>query len=251
MIASADREVAIDTPEGVRFTLPLAGPGARFAAWTIDLVISIAAIMTLGKAFAIFQGIDADIVRAILTLSYFAITVGYGIAFEWWWRGQTIGKRVLGLRVVDAQGMQLEWSQILIRNLLRVVDLLPALYLVGGAAMLWTRNAQRLGDMAANTLVVRRREGTVIDPARIDVGRYNSLRENRPLAARLRQKMRPELAAVAYEAVLRRDEIDPIARIELFGQIAKDLRTVVQFPNELTEGMTDEQYVRAALDAVM
>ena len=251
MIADANRQVAIDTPEGIRFTLPLAGPGARFTAWVIDLAITLAAITTLSRTFAVFQGIDADIVRAILTASYFAISVGYGIAFEWWWRGQTIGKRVLGLRVVDAQGMQLEWSQILIRNLLRVVDLLPALYLVGGAAMLWTRNAQRLGDMAANTLVVRKREAIAIDPARINVGRYNSLRENRPLAARLRQKMRPNLAAIAYEAVLRRDEIDPLARVDLFRELAKELRQVVPFPNELTEGMTDEQYVRAALDAVM
>ena len=250
MIRARPKEIAIDTPEGVRFSLALAGPGARFAAWTIDLLIVAAATSSLGKALAAFQGINPDVVRAVTTAGYFVISIGYGIAAEWFWRGQTVGKRVLKLRVVDAQGLQLEFSQILIRNLLRVVDLLPALYLVGGAAVLLTRDAQRLGDMAANTVVIQQRPDGSVDIARITVGRYNSLLENRTLAARLRQKAMPELVAIAYEALVRRDEMEPLARVEVFRQAAERLRELSPFPEALTEGMTEEQFVRAALAAI-
>lgn len=250
MIAARPREIAIDTPEGVRFNLALAGPGARFAAGLIDFAIVIAATSSLAKVLGVFQGINADLVRAITTAGYFVISIGYAIAAEWIWRGQTVGKRVMKLRVVDSQGLQLEFQQILIRNLLRVVDILPALYLVGGAAVLLTRDAQRLGDMAANTVVIRQREGTAVDIARITVGRYNSLLENRMLAARLRQKAKPDLISAAYEALVRRDEMEPEARIEVFRRAAEQLRGLSPFPEELTEGMTDEQFVRAALAAI-
>jgi len=250
MILARAREVNIDTPEGVRFSLALAGPGARFAAWLIDLLVIAAATSTVAKVLFLLHGISSDLVAALTAIGYFAISVGYGIALEWFWHGQTIGKRVLHLRVVAAQGLQLQWSQILIRNLLRFVDSLPALYLVGGAALLLTRDAQRLGDMAANTVVIRQLGGAPFDVAHVTVGRYNSLLENRPLAARLRQKARPELVAIAYEALARRDAIEPAARVEVFRQTAAELRALVQFPEPLTEGMTDEQYVRAALEVI-
>ena len=77
---------------------------------------------------------------------------------EWYWRGQTVGKRVLKLRVMDEQALRLEFSQIVVRNLLRFVDFLPGLYLVGGTACVLSRRFQRLGDLAANTIVVRNPE---------------------------------------------------------------------------------------------
>ena len=74
---------------------------------------------------------------------------------EWRWRGQTIGKRLLRLRVVDAEGMRLQFNQIVTRNLLRFVDSLPAFYFVGGLACWLSPKCQRLGDIAANTIVIR------------------------------------------------------------------------------------------------
>ena len=72
----------------------------------------------------------------LLPILYFVVWIGYGILFEWFWRGQTPGKRLFRLRVMDVNGLRLQFHQILMRNLLRAVDSLPACYLVGGLACL-------------------------------------------------------------------------------------------------------------------
>ena len=153
-------------------------------------------------------------------VSYFVISLAYMALAEWLWRGQTVGKRLLRLRVVDASGLRLEPSQVMIRNLMRFIDGLPALYLVGGITCLVSRHRQRLGDLAAGTVVVRAPKLSRPDLDQLLGGKYNSLAEIRHLAARLRQKVRPEMGSVALEALLRRDEIEPEARLELFGEMA-------------------------------
>jgi len=188
--------------------------------------------------------------RAIATVVYFIVSIGYGMAAEWYWRGQTVGKRLLRLRVMDAQGLRLQFSQIVIRNLLRFVDMLPAFYLVGGIACLVSRRAQRLGDLAANTIVVRNPRITKPDLDQLLAGKYNSLRDYPHLEARLRQRISPAEASIAMQALLRRDRLEPQARVELFEGIAAYFRSKVEFPPEATDGITDEQYVRNVLDVL-
>jgi hypothetical protein len=81
-------------------------------------------------------------------------------------------------------------------------------------------------------------------------GKYNSLAEVRHLAARLRQKVRPEMGSVALEALLRRDEIEPEARLELFGDLARHFKGLVEYPAEVVEQMSDEQYVRNVVEVL-
>lgn len=169
---------------------------------------------------------------------------------EWVWRGQTVGKRLLGLRVVDARGLRLEPSQVIVRNLLRFVDLLPAFYLVGGVACVWSRRRQRLGDLGAGTVVIRTPRLARPDVDQLLGGKYNTLAESRHLAARLRQKTTPEVAAVALEAVIRRDGLEPPARLVVFAELAAHLRTLADYPPENVEQLSDEQYVRSALEVV-
>ena len=145
----------IRTPEGITFSLLLASPVTRFLAYVIDLACVSAITMLLGALLGFLSFISLDFARAISTLAFFLVQIGYGIGVEWFWRGQTVGKRLLRLRVVDVQGLRLQFSQIAIRNLLRFVDMLPAFYLVGGLACLFSRRGQRLGDLAANTIVIR------------------------------------------------------------------------------------------------
>ncbi|HTM48428.1 MAG TPA: RDD family protein [Bryobacteraceae bacterium] len=111
------------------------------------------------------------------------ISVGYGIVCEWRWRGQTIGKRMLRLRVMDRQGLRLQPSQIVIRNLLRFADGMPAFYLLGGVTSLINRHGQRLGDIAANTVVVRTEELPPPGLSQVSKGRFNSLAGYPHLAA--------------------------------------------------------------------
>jgi uncharacterized RDD family membrane protein YckC len=223
---------------------------SRLLAWSLDLVC-IAAIGGAAGTVAGWMGvISVDVAAAFMTVAYFAVSIGYGIVTEWFWRGQTIGKRLLRLRVLDEQGLRLTFSQIVVRNLLRFVDALPFFYLVGGVALLVSRRAQRLGDFAANTVVVRTPPVLAPDLDEVLAGKYNSLRGHPVLAARLRQRVTPDEAGLALHALLRRDRLDPRARVDLFRDVAAHFRAVVEFPPEATEGIADEQYVRNVVDIV-
>jgi uncharacterized RDD family membrane protein YckC len=243
-------ELRIRTPEGIIFSLQLAGPVTRFLAWAIDLACLMAVSSVLGSGLEALQLLNLDVARALMVLILFVIQIGYGIAAEWLWRGQTIGKRLLHLRVVDAQGLRLHPSQIVIRNLLRFVDSLPGFYLVGGLFCLFSRKAQRLGDLAANTIVLRTPEIAEPDLDQLMRGKFNSLLEHAHLAGRLRQRVSPEEARLALQALLRREELDPSSRVALFEDLAAYFKGIVPFPQEASDGLADEQYVRNVVDVL-
>jgi uncharacterized RDD family membrane protein YckC len=236
------------TPEGIVFSLPLAGPVSRFLAWGVDAGCILAATSLLHEVLGLFGNINAGIADATYIVAYFVFSIGYGIACEWYWRGQTVGKRVLKLRVMDEQALRLGFGQVVVRNLLRFVDLLPGLYLVGGIACVLSRRFQRLGDLAANTIVVRQLETAQPNLEQVLGGKFNSLLEYRHLAARLRQRTSPQAGAVALEALVRRDELEPQARLQLFDGLVQHFRSLVEFPLEATEQLSGEQYVRNVVE---
>ena len=195
-------ELRIQTPEGIVFAYPLAGPIARSLAWGIDFIIITAltygmlmVVLVAGVFGSVVFGTSGmDLALALAILCYFAISIGYGVATEWLWRGQTIGKRFLRLRVMDVHGLRLQFHQVLMRNLLRFVDLLPAAYAIGGVACLLSRRAQRLGDLAANTVVVHLPRRAEPDLDQLLAGKFNSLRQYPHLEARLRRRFGNALA---------------------------------------------------------
>ena len=247
---SKTNTLLIKTPEGIVFSQLLAGPVTRFTAWIIDFVCIMVVASLLGMAIGLLGILSIGIAQALQIILFFVLSIGYRMALEWHWRGQTIGKRFLRLRVVDAQGLRLHFSQIVIRNLLRFIDALPLFYLVGGIACLLSRRAQRLGDFAANTVVVRNPKLTQPDLDQLLSGKYNSLREYPHLEARLRQRVSAAEAGLALQALLRRDQLEPQARVELFSDIADHFRCKAEFPAEATDGITDEQYVRNVVDVL-
>jgi uncharacterized RDD family membrane protein YckC len=240
----------IRTPEGIVFSQLLAGPVTRFFAWFIDQLCIGAAMTLLGFLLDLLGLVNWNFAVALYVVSYFVIGIGYGIFFEWTWRGQTIGKKLLRLRVMDVEGMRLQFNQIVVRNLLRFVDSLPAFYFVGGLTCWLNSRCQRLGDLAANTVVIRNPRVAEPDLDQLLAGKYNSLRQYPHLAARLRQRISPAEADVALQALLRREEFDPIARVELFGDLAAHFRAKVEFPAEATDGVADEQYLRNVVDVL-
>ena len=113
--------------------------------------------------------ITGPVLLALTTLGVFLISWGYDILFETLWNGETPGKRMLGLRVIKEGGYPVDFRAVLVRNLLRAVDTLPGvpmvpIYGLGLIAVLANTRYQRLGDMAAGTLVVRhgRRDPAVL-----------------------------------------------------------------------------------------
>ncbi|HEY5040941.1 MAG TPA: RDD family protein [Verrucomicrobiae bacterium] len=242
--------LSIRTPEGIVFSQPLAGPVTRFLAWLIDQLCISVAMMLVGLVLHLIQMVSWNLGSALYVLVYFVISIGYAIFFEWTWRGQTIGKKLFRLRVADVEGMRLQFNQIVVRNLLRFVDALPAFYFVGGLTCWLNSKCQRLGDIAANTVVVRAPRIAEPDLDKLLAGKFNSLRQFPHLAARLRQNVSPPEADTALQAVLRRDEFDLVARVELFGELAAHFRGKVEFPPEATDGVADEQFIRNVVDVI-
>lgn len=247
---SKTNTLLIRTPEGVVFSQQLAGPVTRFLAWVLDFFCVALMMIMVNMVLGFVMVISQDLAMALALLAFFVLSIGYGIVMEWWWRGQTIGKRVLRLRVVDAGGLRLQFHQVVIRNLLRFVDSLPLLYFVGGIACLVSRRAQRLGDLAANTVVIRIPRIIEPDLEQLLAGKFNSLRAHPHLEARLRQRVSPAEAATALQAVVRRDEFEPAARVKLFSELSGHFRAKLDFPAEAVEGIADEQHVRNVADVL-
>jgi uncharacterized RDD family membrane protein YckC len=241
----------IKTPEGITFALPLAGPVARFLAWIVDFACIFVIMMAVNMGIQFTQVVSLDFARAAAIISYFVVSIGYGILCEWYYKGQTFGKRLMSVRVMDIQGLRLQFSQIVIRNLLRFIDSLPVCYLVGGLSCLLSPKSQRLGDLAANTIVTRESKIPRPDLEQLLTHKYNSLRDYPHLVARLRQRTSPHEANIALLALLRRDELDPNARVELFAQIAAHFKKIIPFPQEVIDGIAEEQFVRNVVDALV
>ena len=156
----ASDDLVVSTPERVAFQYEIAGIGSRFLAQVVDVIIIVVIqiVITIGAA-ALAGLFNAGELAALIEVIFsFVLIAGYFMISEAAWNGQTVGKRSVRLRVVGDHGEPLTIAQAVIRNLVRVVDFLPALYAVGIIAMFSNRRAKRLGDFAAGTLVVRDRQ---------------------------------------------------------------------------------------------
>lgn len=238
------------TPEGVAFSFRLASPVLRLAALLVDWAVVTAAWIAVSILIGLLGILAPDLTMGFATVGYFLLSQGYRMLTEWRWRGQTIGKRVLRLRVVDAHGLPLTFPQILLRNLLRFVDALPGFYAVGGLASLLNTRGQRLGDLAAGTVVIWEPVELAPDLEAIRGDKYNSLRAHPALVARLRQAVAPDAARAAWQALARREQLEPAARLELFAGIAAHFRSLTSLPAEVTDGVGDEQFVRNVVDVL-
>jgi uncharacterized RDD family membrane protein YckC len=154
-VLDTTRRVA--TPEGIELTLHLAGPVPRAMAWAIDLSIRIAIVVAILFGALPFGNAGWGVVL----LSVFFVEWLLPAWFEAAWRGQTPGKRAMGLAVLNDDGTPVRWPGALTRNLLRAVDFLPFFYGIGLLAMLANRDFKRLGDLAAGTVVVYQTEKIV------------------------------------------------------------------------------------------
>ena len=158
-----DDRVTISTPEGIEIDIVLAGLGSRFLATMLDTLIQTAAIIALTLVIAAAANTSGDgssgwgVAGTILVA--FLVLFGYHVLFETLGSGRTPGKRSAGIRVVRQDGGPIGFLASVIRNTIRLVDFLPALYGVGIVAIVASARNQRLGDMAAGTLVVREQAG--------------------------------------------------------------------------------------------
>lgn len=155
-----DDRLALTTPEGATLTLLPAGPLPRMVAYGVDLVIRLMVFLCLLYVLSEL----AELGQGLLLILVFGLEWFYPVLFEVLWRGQTPGKRLLGLAVVQDNGAPVTYSSSLVRNLLRTADMFPGLYLAGFLCMISDRRFRRIGDLAAGTLVIHQPSVTATAP---------------------------------------------------------------------------------------
>ncbi len=240
------------TPENVEFVYEVAGLASRLSAVLIDHLILLAGVIAvvLGMVFAggASFGFSPFIALAVIFLLYF----GYFAGFEWRRQGQTPGKKLAGIRVIDDRGLNPDLFQAILRNLVRTIDMMPLLfsldfvafgmYGLGGGVALAGARGKRLGDWAAGTMVVRVR--TAVRPAAIVApgDKYNSLQEDASVRRRIRTTLGLEEREVLLQLCLRRHELDFESRQRLFAQASTYLERRLELPRD--SFLSEEKFVQ-------
>jgi uncharacterized RDD family membrane protein YckC len=230
------------TTEKVVITYRVAGIGSRSLAWLIDfgfLIVMLAMGVGVGLALEMLR---PGVGSAIIFLWVFALQWGYFLLFEWLWAGQTPGKRLMGLRVLQTNGTAISFVQAAVRNIVRAADapLLPFFYPLGFAVAACDRLNRRLGDLAAGTLVVHmERKARAVRP----------LPDGEPLTDRalavLVRKRLGQLDRAQQQALLdlclRRDQLPLRDRARLFRQTAEFFEQRLSLTRD--EYQSDEKFV--------
>jgi len=221
-----ERALEVRTAEAIAVRYELAGLGSRFLALTLDLSIQVAVTVAAFVALALLARPLAETLARVqmdktvyvaalvlLALATFALFFGYFIVFELIWNGQTPGKRALGIRVVRDEGFAVDAGAAVIRNVVRVVELVLGFYVLSALVTLLSPENKRPGDFAAGTIVVRDRpdEGPVLAALlREDPEHDDGLdREDRSLIAQF---------------LARRALLEPRAAAEIAARIAERVR---------------------------
>jgi uncharacterized RDD family membrane protein YckC len=216
-----DRRRLVLTPEHVELRLVPAGLASRFLAASTDGFIVLSATTLIDLLLSL---LPFGIGRAVAITLGFALTWTYHLYFEVRHQGRTPGKRLLGLRVVDGRGLPITWQQSLVRNAVRALDFLPAFYGLGGLVCLLDRDRRRLGDVLADTLVVREARAAPVTAAALGrPRRFNSLRTRRVLRL-IRHRIGLEEREFLLALCLRAEALEEQARYDLMEEVAARYR---------------------------
>ena len=230
----------VETPDHVVLRYDLAGGGNRGFAALVDVVI--ATLIFAGAFFAFLTASTAvgfDVVgvyAGVIALLTFLLAWSYFVLLEWLWQGQTVGKRLYGLRVIRDDGAPAGFTAVLVRNLMRIVDFLPGLYGIGLISIIVTSRSQRLGDIAAGTYVVR------APRPKLD---YFSLRTATPLGAGTEVETRAlpgEAQRLVREFVAREAKLSKTDRARIAHQIAEHVRP---YTRDVVTTADDVEFLRA------
>lgn len=214
-----DTVVDIETPERIRFACRLAGPAQRALAYLVDVLLRgavVAGFLLIFSVLGAFGSVLSGVGLGLILLAAFVLEWGYFVICEALMRGQSPGKRALGLRVVRGDGLPIGFGDSVLRNLLRAADFLPTFHALGALMMSLDPQFRRLGDLVAGTLVISERGEPVLPPIKISP---------EPTAAELaRLPSRVPLSADELDAVeqfVRRSrELNPLRERELAEMVA-------------------------------
>jgi uncharacterized RDD family membrane protein YckC len=207
------QQLSLATPERALLSLPIAGIGSRTLAYLIDFGLLLLAWSMATIAFSVFAplidvwGQMSSIAKVAALLGLFFTQWGYWTVAEVFWRGQTPGKKLMGIRVVRHDGSPVGLFESAVRNLVRFIDFLPVFYPVGLVTMLVDRQNRRLGDLAAGTVLVR--------VEKVDLARYATSKATATAAPVSAQD-----AEVITDFLHRAAALEPEARARLGAMLA-------------------------------
>jgi uncharacterized RDD family membrane protein YckC len=228
----------VETADHVILRYDLAGGGNRGFAALVDFTLVTLIFIAAFVGFTSLTDLQSMFfpLAGLVVLVTFTIAWSYFVLLEWIWNGQTIGKRIFGLRVIADDGAPAGFIAVLVRNLLRVVDFLPGFYGLGLLAIVVSSRSQRLGDLAAGTFVVR------APRPELD---YFSLRTATPLGAGAQVETRVlpgEAQRLVREFVAREAKLAPDHRARVAKQLADRLRP---YARDVGPGLDDVELIRA------
>jgi uncharacterized RDD family membrane protein YckC len=249
--AALDTTIGVVTPENIAFEYQLAGPFRRLPAYLIDLLVRWVVIISLGvTAYLIGALIDFSLLGPFAVAAgfiiYFLISWFYGTVMETYFNGRTVGKWACGIRVIDVEGRPISGRRALIRNLLRIADLapmyaisnvaegVPPIYMVptgmiGLLSMILTRRMQRLGDLAAGTMVIVDERIWKLPISKVDDPRVPALASFVPADYRVSRSMARTLAIYAE----RRQFLTPARRREIARHLTNPLVDLFEFRRDI------------------
>ena len=229
------RRTELELPEEIDLQVELANVGSRTLAIIVDLGVGGLVLfivytlsMLLGKDVADdwLTRLSSNALKTVLMLLMFGFQWVYFNLFEWWWNGQTPGKRLLNLRVIKMDGSPVSGIDVLLRNLSRPIDTLGPMGLIGLVMIFVSRKAQRLGDIMARTLVIHE---TKIDWSIFDqiegAGAVASGTGKIPVAAIRLTSAQWELL---HRYLNRRDQFEAEARQRLAQSLYEGLKPAVK-----------------------
>lgn len=224
--------LVIDTPEQIPLNFPLAGIGSRFLALALDTLFQGVAWLLLGIiALAVgARGLKMPIhgawALAVIVLTSFVLQSGYFALFEAIWNGQTPGKRLTHLRVIQESGRAITVNEAVARNLLRIIDSLPGLYGVAIISALLSANSKRLGDHVAGTVVVHEK------PIALEVAMRWNLEASSTGSRYDVSRLQPEEFQLIEAFLLRRNQLAAGVRAEASRRIIQRLAVRLEITPE-------------------
>jgi uncharacterized RDD family membrane protein YckC len=223
-----DTTVHLVTPERIVFHYPLAGPFRRLLAYLVDFAILIALVIT-AAIVSIVLSLGSPSGLGLVFVAFFLLNWGYRVVFEAFFNGQTLGKRVLVIRVVSDRGVPITGAQAVLRNVVGAVDgMIPFFFLPGLASMFLTPRFQRLGDLAAGTMVVVEERHTRGGVARVKSPAVDALLPWLPM----RIAAGPELSRALSDYAKRRDRFNSAVRESIARPLARPLRARFGLPDD-------------------
>jgi len=229
----------ITTPEQVTFHYVVAGLVSRCLAWLTDQMLIWAGYIII---VVVFSKLGNTLGIALIILGIFVLDFSYFTFFELYWAGQSPGKRWFKIRVISARGTKLRFADVMIRNMLRPIDLMPYGMVVGGTVAMIDTWHRRLGDFVADTIVVRVTQQILPAALANEKTRVNTFQADPALRSRILTRVTVSERDLILDLALRRDQMDPAVRGELFGLAAGHFRKRLSIPDDL-EHISDEQVV--------